>query len=448
MCIIDRYNVPVPRYTSYPPAPAWGPMGEEGFRKALAARDHSAPLSLYLHIPFCSAICHYCGCSTIANNNAALEEQYVDALCAEIALLRSVIGPAHVNQIHLGGGSPTKLSASQLSRLMSALRSAFSIEAKAEIAIEIDPRTVYGSRAATLQTLKTLGFNRISLGIQDLNPTVQQAIGRGQSAEVSTSVYRHCQQLGFESINFDLIYGLPCQTVSSFSETINRVIDLHPTRIAMFSFAYLPELKANQKALSKALLPSPDEKFQMYCTAREILVKGGYMAIGLDHFAVPADTLCQSVATGSLHRTFQGYTVLEGHEVIGLGMTGISDLGTAFFQHAKTLPEYLDAIDRGAFPTARGILLTPDDLWRRFVIEQLMCLGKIQKNDFEKLSGESFDAYFHLNLHRLQPLIADGLVTATSTCLEATPQGQLFLRSIASCFDAYLEKSTFSSRAI
>jgi oxygen-independent coproporphyrinogen-3 oxidase len=446
--LIQRYNTPIPRYTSYPPAPAWMPMGEEVFCTALRARNPVSPLSLYLHIPFCHAICSYCGCSTIPNRRPELEEQYVNALLQEIALVRSAIGHARVNQLHFGGGTPTKLHPSLLKKLIYALKEAFSIDATAEIAIEVDPRTVAGESSSSLHTLKALGFNRISLGIQDMNQKVQNAIGRRQSEEVSTSVYRQCQEIGFESINFDLVYGLPCQTTTSFQETINHVIALHPHRIAIFSFAYLPELKPHQKAISPSLLPSPEEKFQIYYNARESLVHSGYTAIGLDHFAVPEDPLSRSLAQGSLRRTFQGYTVLEGHDVVGLGMTAISDLGTAFFQNAKTLPDYFDAINRGKFPTARGIQLTVDDLYRRLVIEQLMCQGKIQKREFEQFSGESFDVYFHDTLSKLKPLLNDGLVSSSATSIEATPLGQMFLRNIASCFDASLTNPTFSSKAI
>jgi oxygen-independent coproporphyrinogen-3 oxidase len=423
-------------------------MGEELFCKALCTRNPSSPLSLYLHIPFCKTICLYCGCSTIPNHIFELEEQYVNALLQEIVLLKTTIGHARVNQIHFGGGTPTKLHPSLLKSLIYALGEAFSIDADAEIAIEVDPRTVNGDSSTTLHILKALGFNRISLGIQDLNQKVQEAIGRRQSEEVSTAVYRTCQQIGFKSINIDLVYGLPCQTVTSFQETITHIIALHPNRIAMFSFAYLPELKPHQKAIPPSLLPSPEEKFQIYCNARESLIHNDYTAIGLDHFAVPEDPLSRSLSQGSLRRTFQGYTVLEGHEVIGLGMTAISDLGDAFFQHAKTLPEYFKAINCGKFPTMRGVQLTLDDHHRRFVIEQLMCQGKIQKKGFEKLTGESFDVYFHTSLARLEPLIHDGLVSSSTTSIEATPLGQLFLRNIASCFDAYRTESTLSSRAI
>lgn len=450
--LIKRYNYPVPRYTSYPPATAWTKIGEAPFLQALSARNSLLPLSLYLHIPFCRSVCHYCGCSTIQNTSSALEEQYVEALLKEIALVHAAIGQASVNQIHFGGGTPTTLSCEQLTRLVEAIKKAFSVEKNAELAIEIDPRTVVGNRTQILYTLKSIGFNRISLGIQDFAFAVQKAIGRGQSEELSTAVFRKCQEVGFESINVDLIYGLPCQTVSSFKETIDRVIELRPHRIAIFSFAYLPDLKQNQKAIYHSQLPSPDEKFQIYYTAKEKLVTNGYTAIGLDHFALAKDALAMSLEQGSLRRTFQGYTVLEGRDVIGLGLTGISELSSTpesgFFQHTKTLSEYFDTINKGVFPIVRGIILSPDDKRRQFVIEQLMCQGKICKKEFENHWKQSFDEYFVSSIMQLEPLLHDGLVSSSAQAIEATPLGTLFLRNIASCFDAYCNPSTPGSNAI
>jgi oxygen-independent coproporphyrinogen III oxidase len=446
--LIQKYNCPVPRYTSYPPAPAWTSMGEEPFCKALSSRSSSPPLSLYLHIPFCHSTCLYCGCSTVANRRPEVEEEYVNTLLKEISLIQSSIGNAHVNQIHFGGGTPSKLHPYLIERLVGSIKESFSIDPYAEMAIEIDPRTVIGNNTPILATLKKLGFNRISLGIQDFNPAVQDAIGRRQSEEVSTAVYQLCRKTGFDSINFDLVYGLPCQTIESFERTIDRIIALRPNRIAIFSFAYLPELKPLQKSIPPSLLPSTEEKFQIFRHAREHLLTNGYTAIGLDHFAVPEDPLSISLSNGSLRRTFQGYTVLEGHEVIGLGMTAISDLGTAFFQHAKTLAEYSESIQQGKLPTKRGVILVQDDCMRRFVIEQLMCQGVIRKKDFENRWGLQFDSYFESSLAKLHPLISDGLAKVSDTTISATPLGQLFLRNIASCFDAYLCNSTFSSRAI
>jgi oxygen-independent coproporphyrinogen-3 oxidase len=312
----------------------------------------------------------------------------------------------------------------------------------------VDPRSVVGENETILPTLKQLGISRVSLGIQDFDATVQEAIGRRQSRHVSIHVFRQCQALGFESINFDLVYGLPNQTVASFQNTVSQLIALRPHRIALFSFAYLPELKPHQKAIPATLLPSPEEKFQIYLNAREQLLEGGYIAIGLDHFALPNDPLCIGLQQGHLRRTFQGYTVQEGHEVIGLGMTGISDFGSSFFQHAKTLPEYESAIRREEFPTTRGIHLTADDLCRRSVIEQLMCRGNVVKQEFERQHAVSFDAYFPEAEKRLHPLVDDGLVIITPHLIEVTPRGQLFLRNVASCFDAYLSTTTVHSRAI
>lgn len=446
--LIQKYNIPVPRYTSYPPASAWKSIDEQAFLTALTGRVSSAPLSLYLHIPFCQTICSYCGCSTMANRDPTVEKRYVNSLLQEISLLQSTVGHAHVHQIHFGGGTPSKLADDQLAQLMSSLRSAFHIDNNAEIAIEIDPRTVYGSRSSLIKTLKDLGFTRLSLGIQDLNDTVQQAIGRRQSEEVSTAVYRTCQAAGFGSINLDLVYGLPGQTPSSFLETISTVISLRPDRIALFSFAYLPEIRPNQKTLPAALLPSTEEKFLIYSTAREALLRNGYRAIGLDHFALPEDPLSTCLLKGTLHRNFQGYTVSEGNEVIGLGMTGISDLRIGYFQKAKTLADYSHAINEGRHAITKGILLSDDDQRRRWVIEQIMCQGRVCKADFFRLWDRPFDDFFASSYDRLQPLICDGLVESTSEYLTVTSTGSLFLRNFASCFDVSLSSFSHGSRAI
>ena len=455
--LIQRYHTPVPRYTSYPPATAWGPMKDTVFTEWLRHRNPCEPLSLYVHVPFCHTICRYCGCFSIPNRSEELEEQYVQALLQEITLLASLIGPACVNQIHFGGGTPSKLSSSQMTRLMEAFRSRFTIDSCAEIAIEIDPRTVVGTNKSLLSTLHTLGFTRVSLGIQDFNESVQEAIGRNQSAQTSCLAYKACQEAGLANINLDLVYGLPKQTISSFAQTIEQACALHPQRLAFFSFAYLPSLKPNQRAIPAHLLPSAEEKFAMYEHARESLIQHGYVAIGLDHFALPSDPLCH----GPLHRNFQGYIVLvpipensyhpdaskprddknfrelalKGHEVIGLGISAISDLSFGYFQHTKVLQEYFDALAHGRFPTSRGLVLTPDDLKRRWVIEQLMCTGMVSYDHFLSVWDITFPPYFQQAIDRLTPLVSDGLVRVTSSTIEATPLGSLFLRHIAACFD-------------
>jgi|AMWB02.1.fsa_nt_gi oxygen-independent coproporphyrinogen-3 oxidase len=421
-------------------------MGENDFRAALLQRSPSEPLSLYVHIPFCQAICSYCGCTSLPNRQPEVEETYVKALLQEIGLIAPLTGRARVNQLHFGGGTPTKLTLSQLATILSALKEAFAFDSDAEISIEIDPRTVVDTKASMLDGLKALGVTRVSLGIQDLNEEVQRAIGRFQSEQVSHSVMKHCRSLEFPGVNFDLIYGLPCQTIESFQTTIDKVIKLRPDRIAIFSFAFLPQIRANQRIIAPELLPTPEDKLQMFKEAREHLTCQGYVAIGLDHFALPEDPLSQSLKAGTLHRNFQGYTDHEGDEIIAFGMTSISALKAGYFQNAKTLPEYLAAIAGGRLSTCRGAYVTPDDGKRRYVIEQIMCQGRCKKADFELKWSESFDRYFHASLERLIPLVKDGLVELDDGEIVVTNTGRLFLRPIAACFDATLP--TTASQAI
>ena len=421
-------------------------MGDTDFQTALLQRSPSEPLSLYIHIPFCQAICSYCGCLSIPNRQPEVEETYVQALLREIGLITALTGRARVNQLHFGGGTPTKITLAQLTTLLSALKKAFAFDDDAEISMEIDPRTVADTHASMLDGLKALGVGRVSLGIQDLNEEVQHAIGRRQSEQVSRDVMEHCRSLQFSGVNFDLIYGLPCQTIESFQATIDKVVKLRPDRIAIFSFAFLPQIRANQRSISPEFLPSPSDKFQMFVNAREQLTRQGYIAIGLDHFALPEDPLSQSLKSGTLHRNFQGYTDHEGDEIIALGMTSISALKAGYFQNAKTLPDYLTAITAGRLSTCRGAYITPDDGKRRYVIEQIMCQGRCKKKAFEHTWSEPFDEYFHASLERLLPLVKDGLVEVNDAEIVVTNTGRLFLRPIAACFDTTLP--TTASQAI
>ena len=428
--LIAKYNIPVPRYTSYPPASVWESMEPKDFRAALSGLSSA---SLYVHIPFCRSICAYCGCSSLSGQKPGVEAEYVSAIMQESALIASCTGRLSISQLHFGGGTPTKLAAHQLSAILNAIRSVFSLDG--EISMEIDPRTIVGS--SLLEDLKALGITRVSLGIQDFDGQVQKAIGRHQSEQVSREAIERCLSLGFSSVNLDLVYGLPCQTIESFQATIDKAAAFRPHRIALFSFAFLPEIRANQRALQKELLPTPEEKFRMFLHASERLIRSGYVAIGLDHFALPEDALCTSLGTGTLRRSFQGYTDQTG-ESIGLGMTSISAVGNSYFQNAKSLPEYLKAIVNGRLATRRGAHATPDDLKRQRVIEQIMCQGRCRKADFESRWNEPFDQYFHSSLDRLVPMIHDGLVECTKREIIVTNTGRFFLRPIAACFDATL----------
>jgi len=439
---IKRYNTLVPRYTSYPPASTWKKCDSTAYIQALPAI--ASPISLYIHIPFCPAICLYCGCSSIPLHNKEQIKKYIQTLCQEVTLIQTLIGKTSIHQIHLGGGSPSLLSKSALEQIFSSIKSHFHIEENAEISIEIDPRNVYQTKK--LETFKNIGFNRISLGIQDLNDTVQTAIGRYQSEKVSKAVFLQAKRLGFSSINVDLIYGLPCQTAITFTSTIKKIAALHPDRIALFSFAYLPEIKPHQRKIQKDLLPTPEEKFHLYHDAKNNLLSYGYKTIGIDHFAAPSDPLFTHLKNKTLRRTFQGYTSVPSTTLIGLGITSITSLEADYFQNTKDLNTYYKMIANKTPATSRGITLSHDDMTRRWVIEQILCFGSIDKNRFNQRWGLCFDRYFEKELALLTPLIEDGLVEISTASIHATKLGSFFLRNIASCFDTYTH--TICSRAI
>jgi oxygen-independent coproporphyrinogen-3 oxidase len=439
--LLERLNVSVPRYTSYPTANTWKALDPLLFLSSLRSRDSSTPLSLYIHIPFCHALCLYCGCAVVVNRRPEREEEYVEALLKEIDHAHSLLPPTHLQSIHFGGGSPTKLSDCQLGRIIKNIREKFTLSTGAEIVIEVDPRT------ATLEKFKALkdfGFNRISLGIQDLNKNVQEVVGRCQSEEVSRHAFELARSLHFESINIDLIYGLPQQTQSSFAETIDKIIHLRPDRVSLFSFAFLPHLLPHQKTLSP---PPAREKFLMYAQARRRFLQHGFVSIGMDHFASPTDILAEHSLRGLLRRNFQGYTTFSS-DILGLGMTAISTLSQGFFQHPKTLASYYDGIKTHGIPCDRGIVMSHDDKIRQWVIEKLMCHFSVDKKSFLEEWGVKFDDYFHDDLSKISPLIEDGLVEVSHESIAASKKGVFFIRSLASCFDAYLQPCYGGSKAI
>lgn len=411
---LAKLNLPVPRYTSYPTAPNWNALDENTYREKLDACDEA---SLYIHIPFCHSMCLYCGCSVVLNRKPENEEKYVEALCKEIELIDRNIPSS---QLHFGGGTPTKLSCQLLTKLMDKLTSTFAISG--EVAMEVDPRSV---DAAKLHHLKSLGFNRISIGVQDTDPEVQHAVRRNQSLALTTATYNIARTL-FDHINIDLIYGLPYQTHKTFEKTIQDIIAMRPNRIAMFSYAKVPWLKPHQKAIKEETLPSTLEKFKIYMEAREELQRAGYIAIGMDHFALPNDSLIHK-----RHRNFQGYTTNPSRNLIGLGITAIGEIGSAYFQNAKDLKSYYAAIENNQLATHRGHVLTKDDLIRRYVINQLMCNFTLDKSTFQEKFDIPFDTYFSVNL-------PEELITTDGDRLIATDYGELFIRNVASYFDAYL----------
>ena len=443
--LLQKYNVPVPRYTSYPPAHTWETISDTDYLLSLGRRNCKNPVGFYVHIPFCQRVCSYCGCHTRANIDPTVEEDYVTSLCQEITLLHQKTQSHYVTNVHFGGGTPSKLRHEQLSRIVNTISLLNPSSTNIEFAIEIDPRNVSLDKDK-LPQLKALGFSRISLGIQDFDEKVQSAIGRNQHSSVSLGVYEQCRALNFSSINFDLVYGLPHQTIESFHETITTVLQQRPNRISLFSFAYIPKLKSNQACIPFEDLPSVEEKYRMFTTGRAQLIDGGYFAIGMDHFALKEDPLYQCQKNRHLHRNFQGYTPFSG-EVIGFGESAISSLNDGFFQNHKALAYYSERIHQGRLPTSRGKLLSQEDQQRSFVINQLMCHFYLDKRIFFEKFGLVFDRIFQEENNQLMALSQDGLLTSDPTCISVNETGQLFIRNIASIFDKYANSSN-ASRAI
>lgn len=430
--LLAKWNRSVPRYTSYPTAPQFQEISQEILEERLFLFDRSdKPLSLYVHIPFCKTMCLFCACSVVLNRNPERQADYLERLLKEIELTGAYFQRKRkVSQLHLGGGTPTSLTIEQLERLIGKIRAYFSLDTDAEISIEIDPRTVFADRGEKLTALKKMGFNRVSFGVQDLDPKVQEAIKRRQSEEMTIATYHRARELGFDGINIDLIYGLPHQTVESFAKTSDQLIELKPDRIAFYSYAKVPWLKKHQKAIPDETLPSTDEKFQIYVNARARFMRGGYQAIGMDHFALDTDSIAYAYKTKKLTRNFQGYSVQKAADMIGFGVTAIGFLENCYFQNQKELQQYLFALNTGRLPVCRGYVLNEEDVLRREIIQSLMCHFEIDKQ---------YGAFGNW-----RQLAEEGLIEESSDKLIATPLGRLFIRLVASAFDAHLTKGQFS----
>ena len=440
--LLGRYNVPGPRYTSYPTAPVWkegwGSSDYEAIlRRSSGSRD-PAPLSLYVHLPFCERLCYFCGCTVVITRNHVVEEAYLAALEREIGWVAGFAGEGRtVVQFHLGGGTPTYFEPARLRRLSEAVRRRFPFAEDAEVGVEIDPRV---TTAQHLETLAELGFNRLSMGVQDFDPRVQRAINRIQPYEATRELVETARGLGFPSVNLDLIFGLPFQTADTFAATIDKVLSIGPDRLAVYSYANVPWLKKHQRVLEPHL---PDEatKFQIFRTALERFTSAGFEYIGMDHFARPDDELARARRDRTLHRNFQGYTTKAGTDLLGLGMSAIGSIGDAYVQNRRELPEYHRAVEAGGAATFRGVRLSPDDLLRRRAIGNLLCHGVLIKSELEAEFGVVFDEEFSEALDRLAPMERDGLVEIGPREIRATPLGRVFLRNLAMCFDAYLAES-------
>jgi len=443
--LLRRYDRPGPRYTSYPTAPQFKTgFGEADFaRAARLSNDDPIPrrLSLYAHVPFCFSPCFYCGCNRIITRDASRAGSYLARLVREAAMLGPLFDrDREVVQIHLGGGTPNFLDPGQIGELLESLDThfRFSQSPTRDFSIELDPRFV---GKGGVEALAFMGFNRASLGVQDFDPAVQDAVNRVQSVEETRAVVDDCRKHGFRSVNIDLIYGLPRQTREGFGRTLDTVVETRPDRLAIYSYAHLPQLFRPQKQIDERLLPSAEDKLGLLQLAIEKLSAAGYRYIGMDHFALPTDDLSIAQERGDLHRNFMGYTTHADCDLVGLGVSAISHVGDTYSQNPRDLPGWEAAIDAGHLPTWRGMQLDADDVLRADLIQQLMCQGEVDIPALEERHEIHFEPYFREDLARLRPLVADGLVEVTATRITATSRGRLLLRIIAACFDRYLHQS-------
>lgn len=448
--LLRRFDVPGPRYTSYPTADRFvEAFGEADYIQALVQRRATAgamklPLSLYVHVPFCESLCYYCACNKIITKHHERARRYLDYLALEVKLQTGHLGRgALVSQLHLGGGTPTFLSDAELTELMELLRGQFSFAPQGEYSIEVDPRTISRQRLAHLAAL---GFNRLSFGVQDFDPAVQKAVHRIQPAEQVFDLVGESRRLGFASVNVDLIYGLPKQSAESFDRTLAQVCTLRPDRIALYAYAHLPARFKPQRRINEAELPAAADKVEMLSRSIAAFQRAGYVYIGMDHFALPEDALAVAKRQGRLHRNFQGYSTQPDCDIVALGVSAIGRVGATYSQNVKVLDEYYDLLDQGRLPVVRGLALTRDDVLRRAVIMALMCQGRV---DFESIAAAhliDFRPYFAAELKVLAGMQEQGLVRLTDAAVEVTPMGWFFVRGVALVFDRYLQADQARSR--
>jgi len=441
--LLRRYDVAGPRYTSYPTADRFvEAFTADDYARALQQRRSGAaalvlPLSLYVHIPFCESLCYYCACNKIITKHHDRATEYLRYLSHEVDLHTAQLGAGQtVTQLHLGGGTPTFLSDAELRELMAMLRRSFTLAPGGEYSIEVDPRTIDVQR---LETLAELGFNRLSFGVQDFDPAVQKAVHRVQPAEQVFALVAAARERGFDSINVDLIYGLPQQTPESFARTLKQVTELRPDRIALYAYAHLPERFKPQRRIAAAELPGAAGKIAMLSNSLSTFMGAGYVYVGMDHFALPNDALAVAKRQGRLHRNFQGYSTQPDCDLIGLGVSSIGRIGATYSQNAKTLEEYYDAIDHGRFAVVRGLALSRDDLVRRTVIMALMCQGEVLFESINLAYLIDFRSYFAPEMETLQGLVEQGLVTVDDSGIQVTANGWFFVRAVAMVFDRYLQ---------
>ncbi|QIM66385.1 oxygen-independent coproporphyrinogen III oxidase [Mannheimia granulomatis] len=434
LALIQKYNQSGPRYTSYPTALEFNENYTNDDFKAAAARYPERPLSLYVHIPFCHKLCYFCGCNKVITRHRHKVEIYLDYLEREIKTRAPLFKNRLVTQIHWGGGTPTYLDEDQSARLMAMLRSNFEVSDEAEISIEMDPREI---ELNMLDHLKAIGFNRISMGIQDFDKEVQQLVNREQDEEFIFDLMKRAKELGFVSTNVDLIYGLPKQNVEGFMYTLKRVVELNPDRMSVFNYAHLPSRFAAQIKIKENMLPGPETKLTILQKSIEFLGENGYKFIGMDHFAKPDDELAIAQEKGILHRNFQGYTTQEECDLLGMGVSAISLLGDTYAQNQKELQQYYADVEATGIALHKGIALSQDDCIRRDVIKALICNFKLDFTTIENAYGIEFNSYFAEDLDLLKPLAADGLLTLSDNEIVVSPQGRLLIRNICLCFDVY-----------
>lgn len=440
--LLRKYNVQGPRYTSYPPAPSWSQeVGPTHYEKAIRDSNLSpspSPLSIYVHLPFCSRMCYFCGCTTlITGKNKSFEKPYLNALVKEIDWLgRHIDHSRPLVQLHYGGGTPTYSSADELVGITEEIKKHFIFAENAEMGIEVDPRV---TQLDHLKKLRAQGFNRISMGVQDFDLKVQKAVNRTQSYEQTKKIVDEARSLNYLSINIDLIYGLPHQTAKNFETTVRQVLELNPDRLAVYSYAHVPWLKEHQEHFEEHL-PKEQEKFDIFLTALKLFTEAGYEYIGMDHFAKPTDELAVARRNRTLWRNFMGYTTKAGTDLFGLGMSSIGSVYGGFFQNYREVKTYEEAIDKGGPATIRGFILSSEDKMRGQIIQNLLCHAVVIKSEIEQKFSIVFDAKFKDALDKLNEAASDGLVELTRDTIKPTEIGRIFLRNLAMPFDAYLPK--------
>ena len=448
--LLQKFDVAGPRYTSYPTADRFvEAFGDEEYKRTLAQRFNEEgarpqPLSLYVHIPFCDSLCYYCACNKVITKHHSRSAEYLRYLALELALHTDLIGKGRtVSQLHLGGGSPTFMNDDELRELVALLQQHFQLAAGAELSIEVDPRTV---DVARIDALAAMGFNRLSFGVQDFDPAVQKAVHRVQPAEQVFTLVHAARERGFDSINVDLIYGLPLQSPASFDRTLAQITELRPDRIALYGYAHLPQRFKPQRRINDAELPTASAKVAMLARSLEALLAVGYVYVGMDHFALPNDPLAVAKRQGRLHRNFQGYSTQPDCDLIALGVSSIGRVGATYSQNAKTLDDYYDLLNHGRFPVVRGLALTRDDLLRRAVIMAIMCQGAVHFESIALAYLVDFQRYFANELEALKPLAAQGMVTVDADSIEVTDTGWFFVRAVAMVFDRHLQANLHLNR--